>query len=169
MQFPDDYQSEICLALTPWISDLVSGLREGFVFLFDYGVTCREYYAPDRHEGWLRCHFRHRVHGNPLIFPGIQDLTAWVDFSALADAAVDSGAEIAGFVSQAHFLINGGLQEELADFTSLPVTEQVELSRQTKLLTLPGEMGEHFKCIGLSRGDIAPPAAFQEFDRAHML
>ena len=104
-----------------------------------------------------------------MIFPGIQDLTAWVDFSAIAGAAVDSGAEIAGFVSQAHFLINGGLQEELAEFTSLPVTEQLELSRQTKLLTLPGEMGEHFKCIGLSCGNIAPLAAFHEFDRAHML
>ena len=168
-QFTDNYQSEICLALTPWINDLVKSLSEGLIFLFDYGVTCREYYAPDRAEGWIRCHFRHHAHSNPLILPGIQDLTAWVDFSALADAAVDSGAEIAGYVSQAHFLINGGLQEELADFTSLPVAEQLELSRQTKLLTLPGEMGENFKCIGLSRGDIAPPAALRESDRTHML
>ena len=168
-QFPDNYQSEICLALAPWINDLVKSLSEGLIFLFDYGVTCREYYAPDRAEGWIRCHFRHHAHSNPLILPGIQDLTAWVDFSALADAAVDSGAEIAGYVSQAHFLMNGGLQEELADFTSLAVAEQLELSRQTKLLTLPGEMGENFKCIGLSRGDIAPPAALRESDRTHML
>jgi SAM-dependent MidA family methyltransferase len=168
-QFSDNYQSEICLALRPWINDLVTCLHEGLMFLFDYGVTCREYYAPDRCEGWLRCHFRHHAHNNPLILPGIQDLTAWVDFSALADAAADSGADIAGFVSQAHFLIHGGLPEELAGFTSLPVEEQLELSRQTKLLTLPGEMGENFKCIGLSRGDIKPPAAFHENDRAHML
>jgi SAM-dependent MidA family methyltransferase len=92
-----------------------------------------------------------------------------VDFSALADAAVDSGAEIAGFVTQAHFLINGGLPEELSDFTSLAVAEQLELSRQIKLLTLPGEMGENLKCIGLSRGDIIPPAALRESDRAHVL
>ena len=168
-RFPDNYQSEICLALAPWIKDLVNCLREGLIFLFDYGVTCREYYAPERSEGWIRCHFRHHAHSNPLILPGIQDLTAWVDFSALADASVDSGGEIAGYVSQAHFLLNGGLQEELADFTSLPVAEQLELSRQTKLLTLPGEMGENFKCIGLSRGDIAPPVAFHESDRTHML
>ena len=167
--FPDHYQSEICLALRPWTNDLVNCLREGLIFLFDYGVTNREYYAPDRYEGWLRCHFRHHAHNNPLILPGIQDLTAWVDFSALADAAVDSGAAIAGFVSQAHFLINGGLPEELAGFTSLPVEEQLELSRQTKLLTLPGEMGEHFKCMALCRGDITPPAAFRESDRTHML
>ena len=146
-QLPDNYQSEICLALAPWISDLVGVLQQGFIFMFDYGVTRREYYAPGRHEGWLTCHFRHHAHDDPLILPGIQDLTAWVDFSALADAAVDGGADIAGFVTQAHFLINGGLQEELAGFMSLPVDEQLELSRQTKLLTLPGEMGEYFKCM----------------------
>jgi SAM-dependent MidA family methyltransferase len=168
-QFADNYQSEICLGLMPWINDLASCLCEGLIFLFDYGVTRREYYAPDRNEGWLRCHFRHRAHDNPLIFPGIQDLTAWVDFSALADAAVESGADIAGFVSQAHFLINGGLQEEFDNFTTLHVSEQLELSRQTKLLTLPGEMGENFKCIGISCGDISPPDAFVEFDRTHML
>jgi SAM-dependent MidA family methyltransferase len=168
-QLPDNYQSEICLALSPWIKNLVKSLQEGFIFLFDYGITRREFYAPDRHEGWLRCHYRHRAHSDPLILPGIQDLTAWLDFSALAAAAVEGGAGIAGFVSQAHFLINGGLQEELADFTSLPVKEQLELSRQTKLLTLPGEMGENFKCIGLSRGDITAPVAFRESDRAHML
>jgi SAM-dependent MidA family methyltransferase len=166
---PDNYRSEVCLALAPWIGDLVNGLRKGFIFLFDYGVTRREYYAADRCEGWLRCHFRHHAHNNPLILPGIQDLTAWVDFSALADAAAERGASIAGFVSQAHFMINGGLQEELADFTSLALEEQLELSRQTKLLTLPGEMGEHFKCIGISRGDIEPPSALCNSDRAHML
>ncbi len=168
-QLPDNYRSEICLALAPWISDLVGVLGHGIIFMFDYGVTGREYYAPDRHDGWLRCHFRHHAHDDPLIYPGIQDLTAWVNFSALADAAVDAGADISGFVTQAHFLINGGLQEELAGFASLPVGEQLELSRQTKLLTLPGEMGENFKCIGISRGDIRPPAAFRTSDRTHML
>ena len=157
------------MALAPWVSDLTACLHEGIIFLFDYGVSRREYYAPDRNDGWLRCHFRHHAHSNPLILPGIQDLTAWVDFSALAGAAVDGGASIAGFVSQAHFLINGGLQEELARFTSLPVEQQLELSRQTKLLTLPGEMGESFKCMGISRGDFAPPAALSAFDRTHML
>jgi SAM-dependent MidA family methyltransferase len=168
-KLPDNYRSEICLALAPWIDDLVNCLRKGIIFLFDYGVTRREYYAVDRCEGWLRCHFRHHAHDNPLILPGIQDLTAWVDFSALADAAVDRDARIAGFVSQAHFLINGGLQEELADFTSLPLEEQLEFSRQTKLLTLPGEMGENFKCLGISCGDIEPPSALLNSDRAHML
>jgi SAM-dependent MidA family methyltransferase len=168
-EFPNGYSSEVCLALAPWICDLVSCLDNGIIFLFDYGVTRCEYYAPDRHDGWLRCHYRHRAHNNPLIYPGIQDLTSWVDFSAVAEAAVGNGADIAGFVSQAHFLISGGLQDELAEFTSLPLEEQLELSRQTKLLTLPGEMGENFKCIGLSRGDINPPSAFHDACRLHML
>ena len=168
-KLPDNYQSEVCLALPAWIGDLLNCQHEGIVFLFDYGLSRREYYAPDRRNGWLRCHFRHRAHNDPLILPGIQDLTAWVDFSALADAAAECGAGIAGFVSQANFLINGGLQEELAGFTSRPQDEQLELSRQTKLLTLPGEMGEYFKCIGISRGDTTPPSGLQNSDRAHML
>lgn len=166
---PEGYCSEICLALGPWIGDLVDCLQRGVILLFDYGVSRREYYAPDRRDGWLQCHYRHRAHADPLIFPGIQDLTAAVNFSALAEAAVETGAAVAGFVSQAHFLMNGGLAEELADFVSLPIAEQAELSRQTKLLTLPGEMGEFVKCIGLSRGDFAPLAAFAEFDRTRML
>jgi len=165
----DAYATEISPAMSHWISDLSASLNAGFIFLFDYGVTRREYYAPDRHQGWLRCHFRHRVHNDPLILPGIQDLTAWVDFSAVAEAAQDAGLEIAGYVTQAHFMLHGGLDEELTDFTSLPQAQQLELSRQVKLLTLPGEMGESFKCIGLSRGDIELPGALQMSDRTHML
>jgi SAM-dependent MidA family methyltransferase len=165
----DEYVTEISPGVSNWVSDLSASLSKGFIFLFDYGVTRREYYAPDRHQGWLRCHFRHRVHSDPLIFPGIQDLTTWIDFSAVADAAQDSGLEIAGYVTQAHFMLNGGLEEEMTEFTSLPMAQQLELSRQVKLLTLPGEMGESFKCIGLSRGDINLPSAFQMSDRTHML
>jgi SAM-dependent MidA family methyltransferase len=165
----DEYATEISPAVSNWIGDLSASLNAGMIFLFDYGVTRREYYAPDRHQGWLRCHFRHRVHNDPLILPGIQDLTAWVDFSAVAEAAQAAGLEVAGYVTQAHFLLHGGLDEELTEFTSLPQAEQLELSRQVKLLTLPGEMGESFKCIGLARGDIDLPGAFQMSDRTHML
>lgn len=167
--FADGYRSEIRLALAPWIGEIIARLREGVVLLFDYGGTRQEYYARDRYGGWLRCHYRHRVHDDPLVLPGIQDLTAAVDFSALACAGMDAGADIAGFVTQAHFLLNGGLAEELGDLSSLPAARRAELSHQVKLLTLPGEMGENLKCIGLGRGDIAPLAAFREFDRTHML
>ncbi len=165
----DEYVTEISPGVSNWIGDLSASLNKGLIFLFDYGVTRREYYAPDRHHGWLRCHFRHRVHNDPLILPGIQDLTTWVDFSAVANAAKDSGLDIAGYVTQAHFMLNGGLDQELTEFTSLPATQQLELSRQVKLLTLPGEMGESFKCIGLSRGNIDLPSAFRMSDRTHML
>lgn len=167
--FADDFVIEISPGLSNWIADLSMSLARGFIFLFDYGVTRREYYAPDRAEGWLRCHFRHRVHSNPLILPGIQDLTAWVDFTTIAEAAVASGLEVAGFVTQAHFMMHGGLVEEMAAFDNLPVVQGLELSRQVKLLTLPGEMGENFKCIGLDRGDINLPCAFLQADRTHML
>jgi len=165
----DGYETEISPAVSHWIADLSAAIDAGFIFLFDYGVTRREYYAPDRYQGWLRCHFRHRVHGDPLILPGIQDLTTWVDFSAVAQAAQASGLDVAGFVTQAHFMLHGGLDEELTDFTAMPTAQQLELSRQVKLLTLPGEMGESFKCIGLSRGDINLPPAFRMSDRTHRL
>jgi SAM-dependent MidA family methyltransferase len=166
---PEGYCSEVCLALPGWIGDLAACLRNGFVFLFDYGVSRSEYYADGRDAGWLRCHFRHRAHDNPLLYPGIQDLTAWVDFSAIAEAAAINGMQVSGFVSQAHFLLHGGLQEELAKFSELPQSEQFELSRQVKLLTLPGEMGEHFKCIGLCKGKSVAPEVFGLSDRAHQL
>ena len=162
---PDGYVSDICLAAPHWIATMASSLREGLVLLFDYGVSRREYYADDRAGGWLRCHFRHRVHDDPLLLPGIQDLTAWVDFTAIASAAVDAGLDIAGYVTQAQFLIGGGLHEQLSQFQELPTDAQLELSRQVKLLTLPGEMGESFKCLGLSRGEIVKPPALGLADR----
>jgi SAM-dependent MidA family methyltransferase len=152
--FPDGYVSE---------------LRQGYVFLFDYGVSRSEYYSESRSDGWLRCHFRHRAHSKPLILPGIQDITSWVDFSAVASAAVDSGFEVAGFVTQAQFLLGGGLTDELLDMANLPLTAQLELSTQVKKLTLPGEMGENFKCLGLMRGTSAAPTAFAAADRAASL
>jgi SAM-dependent MidA family methyltransferase len=166
---PDGFVSEVSCALPPWIRDLAGCVGTGLVFLFDYGVSRREYYAPDRGDGWLRCHIRHRAHDDPLVYPGIQDLTAWVDFTAVAEAASAAGMHIAGFVSQAHFLMNGGLQEELAAGPRLSTASQLELSRQVRTLTLPGEMGEGVKCIGLARGAIERPSAFSNADRAHSL
>ncbi len=165
----DGYVSDVCLAATPWVAGLGGMLRQGAVFLFDYGVSRREYYAADRSDGWLRCHFRHHAHNDPLILPGIQDITAWVDFSAVAAAAVAQGLDVEGFVTQAHFLLSGGLDDELADFADLPPAAQMKLSGQVKLLTLPGEMGENFKCLGLSRGLAGSIASLAMADRTHTL
>jgi SAM-dependent MidA family methyltransferase len=139
------------------------------VFLFDYGLSRREYYALDRSGGWLRCHFRHHAHNDPLVLPGIQDITAWVDFTCIAAAAAGAGLEVAGFVSQAQFLIHGGLAEEMAGLADLELEEQLKLSGQIKLLTLPGEMGENFKCIGLMKGEVPMPSSFARADRTMSL
>ena len=166
---PANYVSEVSLSAPGWISDMADTLEQGVAMLFDYGVSRREYYAPDRDEGWLRCHFRHRAHSDPLILVGVQDLTAWVDFSAIATVAGDRNLDIQGYVSQAQFLLAGGLQDEMQQFANLSPGSQLEISNQIKMLTLPGEMGENVKCIGLSRGDVPRIDAFSSADRTHTL
>jgi SAM-dependent MidA family methyltransferase len=168
-RFADDYVSEVSTGLPAWIGDIASSLERGFVFLFDYGVTRREYYARDRRDGWLRCHYRHHAHNDPLVYPGIQDLSAWVDFTAVAEGAASAGMDVRGFVTQAQFLMNGGLEAEFVEFPSLSIAAQLDVSRQIKMLTLPGEMGEHFKCIGLSKNQDTTPASFAALDRTHTL
>ncbi len=168
-QLANGFVSEVSTGLAKWVGDIAACVETGFLFLFDYGLSRREYYAPDRRDGWLRCHFRHRAHNDPLIYPGLQDLTAWVDFTAVAEAASGAGMDIAGFVSQAQFLLNGGLSEELEDFDRLPTASQIDLSRQVKILTLPDEMGENFKCMGLARGDMPTLSSFANLDRTHIL
>lgn len=166
---PDSYTSELSFAAPALVRDLSASLQQGIAFLFDYGVSQREYYAPDRSDGWLRCHFRHHAHNDPLILPGIQDLTAWVDFSAIAEAAVDCGLDIHGYQTQSQFLLGGGLQGEMKNYNALSTARQLELSGQIKTLTLPGEMGETFKCMALGRGDIDTPSAFHFADRTQTL
>ena len=166
---PDGYTSEISLAMPSWIGDLSASLKRGCVLLFDYGVSRHEYYAADRSDGWLRCHFQHHAHSNPLVYPGIQDLTAWVDFSAVAAAAVEAGMQVAGYLPQGQFLMLGGLQDEISDFAGLTTAAQMELSGQIKVLTMPGEMGENVKCLALSKGDVATPGVLNHADRAHTL
>ena len=168
-RLPDNYVSEVSLAAPAWLRDVAQTLEHGMILLFDYGVSRREYYAPDRNEGWLRCHFRHRAHSDPLILTGIQDLTAWVDFSAIAEVAERGGLEILGYVSQSQFLLAGDIEAELQDFAEMPIESQLQTAAQIKMLTLPGEMGENVKCLGLARGDIPRPAAFDSADRTHTL
>ena len=174
-RLPAGYVSEVSLATPGWIADIAGSLSVGAVFLFDYGLSRREYYAKDRSGGWLRCHFHHRAHSEPLINVGIQDLTAWVDFSAVAGAAVDSGLTIGGYTSQSQFLIGAGLDRELENLADMPLRSQLEISSQIKMLTLPGEMGENVKCMALNRGIISPVSqassldAFSASDRTHTL
>jgi SAM-dependent MidA family methyltransferase len=168
-RLPPGFVSEVSPGLAGWLGDVAASMHRGVALLFDYGLSRREVYAPERSGGWLRCHFRHHAHNNPLILAGIQDVTAWVDFTAVAEAAVAAGLDVIGYAPQAQFLLGGGLDLELQGFASLPTETQIELSGQVKILTLPDEMGENFKCMALRCGDVPVPSAFQLADRTHTL
>jgi SAM-dependent MidA family methyltransferase len=148
-RFPDGYTSEVNLRLAPWMSSIAQTLVEGVALFIDYGLPRAQYYRPERREGTLLCHFRHMFHDDPLINVGAQDIGAWVDFTAVASAAVDAGMQVLGFTTQAHFLIATGIERLLAPDND-DLTARVQLARQAMMLTLPGEMGERFKVIGLS-------------------
>ena len=167
-RLPDGYVSDVSLGIGGWVHEMLASLCEGFAFLVDYGVSRREYFAPDRSGGWLRCHFRHRAHNDPFFLPGAQDISAWVDFTSVAASAVDGGATVAGYTSLAQFMLHGGLQQELEEAGGEGALDP-ELSGAVKMLTLPGSMGEYFKCLGLAKGLEARPTAFQRADRTHTL
>ena len=119
----------------------------------DYGLPRREYYAPERSDGTLLCHFRHRFHADPFARLGLQDITAWVDFTTLAEAGLACGFEVAGFTTQAHFLADCGLDQEFAaEAEGLDERGRAALAQAVTQLVLPGEMGEKFKLLVLSRG-----------------
>jgi len=169
LELPAGYCSELSLGLQPWVGDLVDALHQGLLLLVDYGLPRREYYARDRSNGWLRCHFRHHAHDDPLVLPGIQDITAWVDFTSVAEAGSRHGAGVAGFVTQAMFLLAGGLDNEFRAMADASPRLQAELTGAIKRLTLPDEMGENFKCMGLGKGDIPRLCGFRTADRSHRL
>lgn len=146
-RFADGYRSEICLMLPHWIASLAGSLSRGAVLLIDYGLVRHEYYHPARRDGTLICHYRHRAHEDPFLWPGLQDLTAWVDFSACADAAVQSELAVSGFTTQGQFLVERAAQDPGALTDATPAGLAA-----FKTLILPGEMGERFKLMLLSRG-----------------
>lgn len=146
---PDGYRSEIRLQLPAWIAGIASALNRGSVLLIDYGMTRRDYYRAERSGGTLMCHYRHRAHDDPFVFPGLQDLSAWVDFSACADAGSTAGLTIDGFTTQAQFLLHGGM---IAALAGLDERDRAVQANAIKRLMLPGEMGERFKLLAMSRG-----------------
>ena len=165
----EGFCSELSTGARGWLGDVAACLEHGAAFVIDYGVSRREYYAPDRRAGWLRCHFRHHAHDDPLILPGIQDITTWVDFTSLAEVATDRGLSLLGYATQGDFLVSGGLHEELSGYAEMTTEEQIELSGQVKRLTMPAEMGESFKCMVLGRGDLGTLPAFGHYIRTHSL
>ena len=153
------YRSELCLRLGPWIGSLAATLRWGWLLLFDYGLGQAELYHPQRTSGTLRCHYRQRAHDDPFLHPGLQDVTAWVDFTRLAGAAIDAGLALEGYCTQAAFLLGAGIDAELESARS--ALERAQLASEARQLLMPEEMGEVFKAMALSRGAHDPPDAFR--------
>lgn len=155
-EFDGDYVSEINLAAADWVRSIAAILEQGMVLLIDYGFPRREYYIPERKAGTVMCHYRHQAHSDPLILPGLQDVTAHVDFTAIAESAVDAGLDVAGYTTQAHFLLGAGLMDLLAQAAESTTHEQQVMQAQVvKTLTMPHEMGELFKVIAFTK-DIEP-------------
>jgi SAM-dependent MidA family methyltransferase len=155
---PEGYRSEVCLRVEPWIAAVGACLESGLFLLFDYGLPRSHYYHPERTDGTLLCHFRQRAHGDPFLNVGVQDISAWVDFTRVAEAAVASSLEVLGFVTQAAFLLATGIEAMAAQSGS--ILERVQRAGEARKLLLPGEMGEAFKVMALGRGHESPLTGF---------
>lgn len=163
------YTTEINLAQHGWISSISNMLEQGVALIIDYGFPEHEYYHNERTMGTLMCHYRHHAHPDPLILAGLQDITSHVDFTSLAQSAVDSGLDVMGYTSQAHFLLGNGLADMIGETNPEDIRPYMEITQQVKKLTLPSEMGELFKVIALGREIDIPLSGFMMQDRRHAL
>lgn len=170
------YRGEISLAVRAWVAELAGRMDHGAMILLDYGLPRHELYHPQRDGGTVRCHYRHRVHDEPLWYPGLSDITSHVDFTAVAEAGFDAGLSVLGYTSQAQFLINCGigelLQEKLGDGDTANIdtaSANLRASGAVSVLLSPNEMGELFKVIALGRGMPQPLLGFTQGDRVHAL
>lgn len=158
--FGEDYVFEINLAAERWMAAMAALVDRGLMLVIDYGYPRRELFHPQRGTGTLMCHYRHRAHPDPLILTGLQDITAHVDFTALAESAAGQGLRVSGYTTQAQFLLASGLQEMNLALQDADPMERARLAQQIKRLTLPGEMGDKFKVLGLTRGVEEPLLGF---------
>jgi SAM-dependent MidA family methyltransferase len=159
--FADGYRSELLPQLPYWLQAVVGGMRRGALLFVDYGYPRREYYLPQRSDGTLRAFHRHALVADVHARPGLQDITASVDFTALAEAGTGAGFELAGYATQAGFLIANGLERNLAEAEARAAGEaaRLRLRHEAKRLTLPSDMGERFQAMGFER-DVTFEAAF---------
>lgn len=157
-EFDAGYRSEVLPQLPWWLEAIAGEQTRGAALFVDYGYVRHEFYLPERRDGTLLCHYRHRAHADPFILPGLQDITASVDFTALAEAGAGAGFELASYAFQSEFLIASGLDAVFAadHDATLDEAARYALAQQVKRLTLPGEMGERFKAMLFARGlDVA--------------
>jgi SAM-dependent MidA family methyltransferase len=163
------YESEIGLVGCAWVRELARRLEEGVILIFDYGFPRREYYHPQRATGTLMCHHRHRAHADVFAHPGEEDLTAHVDFTALAEAASESGLEVLGYTTQAQFLVNCGITEVLGEANIDNALRYAPLAAEAQKLLSPAEMGELFKVLALGKGIRQGLLGFAHGDRTASL
>ncbi|MGX9689794.1 class I SAM-dependent methyltransferase [Achromobacter anxifer] len=159
------YVSEINLQGEAWIAAMGGWLERGAALLVDYGFPRSEYYHPQRAGGTLMCHLRHHAHGDPFTAPGLQDITAHVDFTAMADAALAAGLQVVGYTSQARFLMNAGLMDLLAQLDPSDAQQYAQAVAPVQKLLSESEMGELFKVLAVGRGITEPLAGFSRGDR----
>lgn len=163
------FVSEINVHLAHWLNAVCAAQKTGVALFIDYGYPRSEYYRPDRREGTLICHYRHRAHDNVFFWPGLQDITAFVDFTALAEAGSACGFELAGYTSQAMFLLGCGLDRILSRQIATSDDEGLRVNAEARQLTMPGNMGERFQVMALTRGLDIPLRGFSLRDLRHRL
>lgn len=156
-----EYESEISLAAEGLVRTIAASLEAGVAIFIDYGFAEHEFYHPQRSMGTMRCHYRHRFHGDPFFMPGLQDITAHVDFSAMARAAEAGGAEVLGYTTQAYFLISSGLTDILSRLGAEMTVERLAATTAAQRLVSPAEMGELFKVLAIGKGFEAPLVGLQ--------
>ncbi len=166
---PEGYLSELCLASTDWTTAWANILGKGALLLIDYGFPRHEYYHPQRDTGTLMCHYRHHAHTEPFFLPGLQDITAHVDFTSIVESGFEAGLEFLGYTTQAVFLLNCGLPEVLARTPVEDTVRYLPLAQAVQKLISPAEMGELFKVIALGKGIGEPLIGFAQGDRSESL
>jgi SAM-dependent MidA family methyltransferase len=164
-----DYASEINLAGEALVELIGRRLASGAMLIVDYGFPRSEYYHPQRSDGTLMGHYRHHAHADPFFWPGLSDLTTHVDFTAIADAGARAGLTVAGYASQASFLLSCGLLDRLQTVGAPDSTEYLRAASAVQTLTSPAEMGELVKVLALARGDAIEWPGFAQGDRSHRL
>lgn len=169
LDVPPGTISEIGLAARGFIASLAGMLEQGVILMLDYGFGQSEYYHPQRSTGTLMCHYRHHAHADPFYLPGLQDITAHIDFTAIAQAGIDHGLQLMGYTSQAHFLLNCGITDLLAQTSPEQARTYLPLSAQVQKLLNPAEMGELFKAIALGKSVDMPLVGFARGDKSRML
>jgi SAM-dependent MidA family methyltransferase len=168
LALPPGYVSEICPVVSALIGSLAGMLQRGGLLFVDYGFPRREYYHPQRASGTLMCHYRQHAHDDPLFQPGLQDITAHVDFTAVAEAGAANGLQLLGYTTQAQFLINCGITDLLSVVSPADMAAYLPLASQAQKLLSPAEMGELFKVIALGKG-VGPLVGFASGDKRHVL